>query len=460
MIALCLFLIFLGGFLLISRLSLSITLTERVGFAFPVGLAVVTFLMMLLDWVRVPLTATTCQLITVAVLLVTAATLVPKRRQFLCSLQPKLNLNWFNALWLLLLILLVYVEYGNLMKTLYFPVYDRDSMAGFDTIGFVAAQEHTCSGMSIFAGDYMPKIHQAGSCISYLPMLQLAYAYVYTLGAETSKIIIGLFYLSFIVGFYGLTRRASNPTAAMLATLATVFTPEMLSFSSLSITNVVQAAMASTGLLYITLWFERGARRDLLLGTILIAVNCWLRAEGIVFGATAGVLVLIQCLRRKASWLSLIAPFATLIPTVIFSIYAAANGLTSESALITHPFWDAEKASEVWRGAWSLIGNTQFYGWAFVAALLALLADSYYIVKERNNLCVLGALVLSIVLYYIVLYHVEYKWDSLSNVLAYSAKRYMFCYVPMAWYYVVTCKIVRQGFDWIERTCGLVASKS
>ena len=411
MIALCLFLIFLGGFLLISRLSLSITLTERVGFAFPVGLAVVTFLMMLLDWVRVPLTATTCQLITVAVLLVTAATLVPKRRQFLCSLQPKLNLNWFNALWLLLLILLVYVEYGNLMKTLYFPVYDRDSMAGFDTIGFVAAQEHTYSGMSIFAGDYMPKIHQAGSCISYLPMLQLAYAYVYTLGAETSKIIIGLFYLSFIIGFYGLTRRASNPTAAMLATLATVFTPEMLS-------------------------------------------------EGIVFGATAGVLVLIQCLRRKASWLSLIAPFATLIPTVIFSIYAAANGLTSESALITHPFWDAEKASEVWRGAWSLIGNTQFYGWAFVAALLALLADSYYIVKERNNLCVLGALVLSIVLYYIVLYHVEYKWDSLSNVLAYSAKRYMFCYVPMAWYYVVTCKIVRQGFDWIERTCGLVASKS
>ena len=68
---------------------------------------------------------------------------------------------------------------------------------------------------------------------------------------------------------------------------------------------------------------------------------------------------------------------------------------------------------------------------------------------------VLAALLLSIILYYIILYQVDYKWDSINNVLAYSAKRFMFCYVPIAWYYICNCKTVQAGFNWIEKTCGL-----
>ena len=452
-------LITLGGFLFVSRISTQFSLTERIGFAFPVGLAAVTFLMMLRDWAGMSLTENSSLTLSVVVFALAFASLIPNRKNFLSSLKPEFDFSWFNLLWLLLLAILVYVEYANWSKTMFFPVYDRDSMAGFDTLGYVAAQEHTYKGLSIFAGDYMPKIHQAGSCISYLPMLQFAYAYVYSLGAETSKIIIALFYLSFIVGFYGLLRRTINPTAAMFATLAAVFTPEMLSFSSLSITNVVQATMASTGLICICIWWRDGKKRYLILGAVLIAVNNFLRAEGIVFSGAAGILVLVQCLRRKTSWLSLIAPVATLLPTILFSAYAAAANLTSESALIAHPFWDAAKAGVIWDGAWALLTQTTFYGWAFLALLLAFIANIYYTVKERDNLHVLAALALSVFLYYLVLYHVDYKWDSIDNVLAYSAKRYTFCFVPIAWYYVVSCKIITRAFSWIEKFCGLVDKK-
>ena len=455
MMHIALLLLFVGGFLLITRISPRFSLTERIGFAFPVGLGAVTFLMMLQDWMGIGLTRQSCLVLTLLVAVMGAALLVPRRREVLEGLTPRMDFSWFNLLWLLLLVVLVYVEYGNWLKCMYFPVYDRDSMAGFDTIGYIAAQEHTYRGMSIFGGDYMPKLHQAGSCISYLPMLQLAYAYVYAFGADTSKVIPGLFYLSFIVGFYGLCCRATNRTAAMLATLATVFTPEMLSFSSLSITNVVQGAMASTGLLYVALWFQKGERRDLILGAVLIAVNNWLRAEGIIFGGVAGLLVLVQCCRRKASWWALAAPVATLLPTVVFSAYAAANQLTSESAVIARLYWDGEKAAQIWGGAWSLLRNMQYYGWTWLAVLLAFAANIYYTVRRRDNVSVLAALVLSIALYYVVLYHVDYKWDSIGNVLAYSAKRYMFCYVPIAWYYVCTCRIVQRGMGWIEDTCGL-----
>ncbi len=459
MIALSIILLFLGGFLLVSRISTDFSLTERIGFGFPVGLAAVTFLMMLEDWLGIALTGGNSIVLSVVVFLAALASNFPQRRNLLHSLRPQGDFSWFNLLWLFMLVILIWVEYYNFSKCMYFPTYDRDSMAGFDTIGYIAAQEHTYKGMSIFSGDYMPKMHDPGSCISYLPMLQLSYAYVYSLGAETSKIIPGLFYIAFIIGFYGMAKRSMSHTAAMFATLCMVYTPEMISFSSLSATNVMQAAMASTGLIYICIWCNKQKREYLILGTLLIAINNWLRAEGIVFGGTAGLLVLIQCIRRKTSWNSLLFPVLTLFPTIIFMIYCSTCGLTSESALITKIFWDGEKAATIWSGAWALLEQTTYYGWAFLIFLLAILANAYHIIKKRDNLFTLLAFFVSLILYFIVLYHVDYKWDSINNVLAYSAKRFMFCYVPIAWYYTCNSYMVQKAFNWIEKTCGFKENK-
>ncbi len=456
MITTALILAFFTGFFTVSFISCKFSLTERIGFGFPVGLALITFVMMLTDWTGGAITATN-SMITTCVLCAIAFSLTIWRhkKNFITSLQPQLDFSWFNLLWLLLLIFLIWIEYHNFAKCMYFPTYDRDSMAGFDTIGFLAAQEHTYKGLSIFSGDYMPRMHNPGSCISYLPMLQFSYAYIYSLGAETSKAIPAFFYLSFIIAFYGMACRTMSHTAAMFATLAMVFTPEMISFSSLSGTNVMQAAMASTGLVYVCMWCNNKQKELLVFGCLLIAINHWLRAEGIVFGCTAGILVLTQCILKKAPWQNLIIPILTLIPTITFMIYSASSNLTSESAIITHPYWDGAKASTVINGAWALLSQLTFYGWAFLILLLAVIANAYYTIKERNNMNVLAALLLSIILYYIVLYQVDYKWDSINNVLAYSAKRFMFCYVPIAWYYICNCKTVQAGFNWIEKTCGL-----
>ena len=457
MIFISIMMLFVAGFLLMSYISPRFSLTERIGFGFPIGLAIVTFLMMLQDWAGIPLTSTSCITLTVVTLAGAAIANIPQRKAFLQGLKPQADFSWFNLLWVLMLCILVWVEYHNLLKCMYFPVYDRDSMAGFDTIGYIAAQEHTYKNISVFTGDYMPKMHAPGSCISYLPMLQLAYAYIYSLGAETSKLIPGLFYLSFIIGFYGMATRTMSHTAAMMATLGMVFTPEMISFSSLSGTNVLQAAMASTGLVYVCIWAHQKKIEYLYLGCLLLAINHWLRAEGIAFGGAAGLIVLIQCLRRQTSWKLLSAPVLTLIPTIVFLLYSNSSGLTSESALITHPYWDGEKASLIYKGAWELLSQTTFYGWTFFIMLLIFLANSYYSVKQHDNLFPLLAFIVSLLLYYIILYQVDYKWDSINNVLAYSAKRYMFCYVPVAWYFICNARITQMLFNWIEKTCGRIA---
>ena len=50
-----LILVFLIGFFLLSRISLKLSLLERVGFALPVGLFSITIVMILSDWANIPL---------------------------------------------------------------------------------------------------------------------------------------------------------------------------------------------------------------------------------------------------------------------------------------------------------------------------------------------------------------------------------------------------------------------
>lgn len=172
------------------------------GICIPAGSGLITFLMMLMDWVGISLSSTTNLTATMLLLAIAVAINFSRRRNLIRSFKPQWDFKWMNLVWLLLLVLIVYAEYSNFIKTLYYPTYDRDSMAGFDTIGFVAAQEHTYKGMSIFDGSYFPRIHAAGSYITYMPMIQLAYAYVYSLEDRNikshSRLILPEFPLRFL----------------------------------------------------------------------------------------------------------------------------------------------------------------------------------------------------------------------------------------------------------------------
>lgn len=449
-------LLFIIGWLVVMNISTLTTRTERIGLAFPIGTGVVTIVMALMDLVRIPLTSASLLTADVVIAALLTAALFRRREAVGKALTARPDFSWFNLVWLLLLAFVVWIEYANFAKCMFFPTYDRDSLAAFDTMGFIAAQEHTYGAMSIFRGDYMPGIHAPGSPIAYMPLVQLAYAYVYSLGAETSKIIPALMFLSFLIAFYALLCRHTSRTAAMAATLMTLLTPEMLSFSSLSGVNVIDAAYASTGVICVLTFLENDRTPALVLGSLLLALNVWCRAEGVVFVLIAMLMTFIYAL-RKHRWMPLLIAALALLPVVIWKIYTAAFDMTTESFIITHPFIDVEKASKIMTGAWALLSDTAHYGWTFVALLLAVLLDAWFVYKRRCTIDILNVvyIVLGIALYYLALYHIDYKWDSIENVLAYSAKRFLFCFVPLAWYFVVTCSPVaaamRKVDEWMAR---------
>lgn len=447
----------LNGILLTALVGSRFSWTERIGLSFPLGMTLQTIIMALLDLLHIPLTATSVLL--GGLLLFAMLLFVVWRYRGIDSLRltPAMLDDWrqANLVWVLLLLIIGYCEYMNFSKCIFFPPSDRDSLAAFDTLGFVAAHDHTYMRMSLFDADYNPSIHRAGGSIAYAPFVQLSYAYVYLLGAETSKAIPALMYLFFVVAFYGILRRNTGKTLAALATLFMMMAPEMLAFSSLSATNVMQAIFASLGIAYTASWLRSRHDHELYAGALLLGANMWCRNEGIVFIGAACIVLLVDCIRRKSYRKGWYFTGLALLPAVIWFVYMKVGGLYTEGMAITRLFWDGEKAGLIVKGFWDLFAAPLYYGWTFPAFALFVIADLWFMVKSRDNLPLLGMILLSLLFYGLVIYHVDYVWDSIQNVLAYSSKRFFFCFVPMCWYFIATTRMARMGSDYIERYLSL-----
>jgi hypothetical protein len=443
----------IAGLLFINAISSKFTLSEKIGLSFPVGIFFVTFIMLLMDAVNIPLTQNNI-LAGLLVFLVGLITLtIFNRKVSWQSLKKSFSLaSWgdINAIWIFFVILIVYIEFLNFQKCMFWPPFDRDSLAGFETIGYIISQEHTLKGLSIFDENYIAYIHHPASYITYAPMMQLSYAFVYLFGAETSKIIPGLMYAFFLFSFYAITKRVVKKTMAVILTFFVLLTPEMLAWSSLSMTNVVHAIFASLGIIYLAVWLRERQKRDLFLSAILLAINSWCRTEGILFiGAALGVLFIDMLLKKNYKDFA----FYTLTVVSVFVIWSGftrLTGLYSETILVTKLFWDGEKAGIIWKYMMNLFKSTQYYGLTFIVFIAGFVVNLYWLIRKRDNLYLLLALVLSMIFYIIVLYQINYTWDTMENVLMYSAKRFMFCFIPVIWFYIGSNESVIWVMDKVE----------
>jgi hypothetical protein len=249
-----LFITFFCGFFIINLISTKYSFTEKIGLSFPIGMTIGTIVMAILDLIEINFSVVSLLSAQIIILLgVSIPVIINKKRSITESITTSLktSLSGTNLVWLTFVIAIIYLEYMNFNRCIYFPAYDNDSLSAFDTIGYVSALEHTYKGISLFDKNYISGIHGPGSVITYAPFVQLSYAYVYSLGAETSKIIPALMYLSFLVAFYGVTKRNASKTAAVIATFFVISTTDMTLFSMHSMTNVMHAVFASLGIIYL-----------------------------------------------------------------------------------------------------------------------------------------------------------------------------------------------------------------
>ncbi|MFI3298524.1 MAG: hypothetical protein R3Y49_01840 [Rikenellaceae bacterium] len=440
------------GFLTIKSFSNTNELSsaEIIGLAFPMGLLIEVMVLVVLDFVRLPLNITSTLLFNTTIIAALYYFISKQKGRFTIHVswkQIKQYLSSKNIVWLMLLAIIAYLEYQNFVKCIYFPTVDRDSIAAFDTLGYVFAQEGCISASSIFDPSYNLAIKDGGSYLAYPPFTQVSYAFVYIFGAETSKLIPALLFLSFIFACYGVLQREIKATGAMLVTLFITITPEMISFSSLSGTNVIHAIYASLGVIYALKWILKAqSTRDtnFWCSALLLSANFLVRSEGIIFIGATGLFILLNSIKAKSYKNMLLWVAITITPALIWKLHQMLTGMTTESFVITELFYDSEKARTIYGAFKFLFTNQTLFGWTFIVLLCSCIATLLFIKRDPRVWIGWSVLLISVVGYAIVLYQVDYVWDSLLNVLNYSAKRYFFCFVPIAWYLSVTNYPVKQ----------------
>jgi hypothetical protein len=438
-----------------AALSLSqrLKLIEALGLSFLLGIGLQTFFMVCLDWAGIRLAAAPvliCSLVAtagLAVYLYFRRVALKEWVKYVCTFtRPKIS--W---LWVLVVLCIAVVAVMNVTKTMYFPTFDTDSVRGFNLIGIAVAHDGTFKGCGLFTDPNYWEMHGAASTMTYAPLLQLSYAYVYLLGAATSKIINALIFLSFIPVFYGLLSRFTTHTLAAIATLLTLLTPEMLGFSSMSGVNFTHAVYASLGILCFVTWYYKHIPSMLWVAAALLMLNNWTRTEGIAFIGAACCLLLWQAVRsRQYGKLALFA-CCCVFPLVFWNVFLKAVHLSVAPSLILHPYWDGGKIAIIATEMWKLFKSVTLHGLTFIAFAVVFLSNVWAVFSKRDHAVTLLLILLSWLFYTIMIYQVDYVWDSLENVMRYSYKRFLFSFVPLLWFYVAAGHNVRWLFERVDR---------
>jgi hypothetical protein len=447
------FLATLIGFLLINNISPKFNLCEKIGWSFPLGMACVTMIMFFLDAVNLPFTRNTI-LIGMLVLIVAIAACFGKNYKIIfeeLKKSFKISFGNYNIIWLILIILIIYMENMNFQRCIFWPTYDIDSVCGYETIGYIMSKEFTLKGVSVI----QPEFNNLYTI--YTPFVQLCYGFIYIFGAEMSKIIPGLMYAFFLLAFYGVSKRAINRTGAAMITFFVLITPEMLAFSALSMTNVMHAIFAATSIVYLSIWFKQREKKDLFLSAILLAINVWCRIDGFVFVGAACVVLFVDMLIKKQHYKQYIfAALISLSTIIIWNIFLKIYEFPSDHQNINmKPFWDAERAHTIWKYMKELYTSTLYYGLTFIVFLLGFLGNLWSLIKKRDNIYLLVMLILSMVFFITLLYQLNNTWDTIDVILMYSAKRFMFCFIPIIWFYVASNESLRWLLDKTEKFLAL-----
>ena len=447
MILLGLLLSFILGLTVLLAISSKFRLLEYIFLSFPIGIGFQTFLMMLLDWFNLGISRmgiTSFSFLLIAALGILAYKKIRNDSSFAQRLDLK---SWVlpkpNLVWILFIGLIVWFEWMNFYKTVYLPTFDTDSIRGFDFLARAMSIEGTLKGVSLITNPNYPFQGDAGLS-SYAPFAQFAYTYAYLFGAISSKIINALLFLNFLGIFYAMLTRITTHTAAAFFTFMMMITPEMLAFSALSGINVLHTVYAASGLLYTVLWFQKKDQSLLILAAILLSLNCFTRNEGIVFSGIAFLLVCFKLFKKEISWKSVLLFFGiAFFGFIYWNLFLKANQIHSGSSLIIlKPFWDAEKASTIFREVKLLFLNTQYYGISILLFGLLILVNLWNIIKKGDQLPLLFATLGVILLYSLLIYQINYVFDRIENVLMFSYKRFIFSFIPLFWFYIATNKSV------------------
>jgi hypothetical protein len=453
---------YLLGLSLLFCFSRRYSLLELVGYSFLLGIGLESIFLFLLDVVGVKYSQGILIGLNVAAMLAVNGANFRSLVELKNELKaPDLSLKNINLVAVFLFWIIGYLFYAITVKNLFWPATEHDTIGSFDKLGRIMAIEGKLK-ISLF--DY--KLEGAGGV--YPPLFHASLAYVYLFGALTGKIVTTLFFLSLLTTFYSLVKNYSGSTAAAFFTLCLMVTPELFSHAALGLGNLPTTAYVGAAALATITWIEKRDRKFFWLGAVLMAFVIWIRSDTVVFIIAALAIVGVDFLRNKKWKDLLIYSSITVSPFVIWNLYlklkihAAQDGrfdlgigYNSERVDLMSSYISAF----LFGGQHGNIDGGQLYGLVFVLFFLLVFFNIVWIAKDGvkkvllDNLYILTYFFVAFVFYSSVFYLINEKTQNapISSLMESSFKRGLFCFVPLAFFYIAASPVSLFLFSKLEK---------
>ena len=459
---------YLLGLSLMSLISRKYTVAEAVGYSFLIGMLLETFFLFVLDVVGIQYSQSILVGLNMLVIAAAIGLNYKNRHTFKYDIKTlDIGIKNINLPAIFIFFFIVYLFYGITTKCLFWPPTEHDTIGSFDKLGRIMALEGKLK-ISLFQYD----LQGAGGL--YPPLYHGSFAYVYIFGAEMPKIITTLFFLSLLTTFYSAVRNFVGSTAAMLATIFLMLTPELFSHAALSLGNLPTTAFVCGAVLATITWLEKSDDKYFGLGAICMAGVIWIRSDTIVFIAAALLVLGIYFLRTRNFKQPFIYSVIAVAPFIIWNLYLKLKiGVAQAGKFDLGIGYNTERMDVV--GGYVkafLLGNVkggvdggQLYGLVFVLFFLLLAVNLVLIglsiakvykadTKEVANtgLNTLLFFLVSFALYFAVFYFINetVQNDPIASLMESSFKRGMFFFVPLVVFYTFTNHLSTRAFNWLE----------
>jgi len=457
-IALC----YLLGCSVLLKIDKKFSAPELIGFSFLAGIGIETVFLFVLDIVQIHYSQVLLMGINVALIFlltykytITQQDLKDKWETF------KSDSKSVNYVALFLFCIIAYLFYAIMVKNLFWPPAETDSITSFDKLGRIMAIEGRLK-ISLF------QYNLQGAAGVYPPLFHGSFAYAYIFGAETPKIIITLFFLSLLLVFYQFVKNYVGSTAAMLFTLILMATPEMYAHAALGLGNMPTTAYICAAVLSTYIWLDKGEQKYFWTGAMMMGFAVWIRSDIIAFVAPAILVVLLHIWRTKDFKHFITYCSFAILPFVAWLLYVKLKIQMPQASRFDFAIgYSAERLSTMlhyvkaylFAVSYNEVHGGQLYGIVFISFFIALIINAGLSFKKGaktafgNQSLLLLFILMSFVLYFTEFYLINEKVQAatIASLMASSFKRGMFYFIPLVVFYTATCYSSKVIFDKLEK---------
>lgn len=282
-----------------SLFKCKLTLQERFGLAYGLGLALVTFGVFFSSLLGASFNRYTVLFVFLVGL--TMIWYVKKKR--LIGLDLEINWKRPTIPAMILGIVILLVGLCSLFESVVRPIYTWDALAIW-----------AAKGKAIFSLGSIQAVKGYGAYPYYPLNVPIAMAVFYYFGEPFVKSIFSFYLIAILMVFCGSLKRYGCGYLGSAGTLMLAVTPLVFFHSTIAYANLPMAFYYTASVIYLYQFFHDNSRGFLMLSSVLIGAGCWTRPDGLIWLFPNLTVLMVYALRRK-QWLD---PVFYLCPILIF----------------------------------------------------------------------------------------------------------------------------------------------